>query len=606
MRNKSLMLAVAVAVVAGILGLGCPKSSAPSTPVIASAPESTWVNATTPVRVFCTAPNNKDVRYITDLGQPDGKIDTSDAMASGDTTYIYPKWTQTGTFSFKVAAYLDEDPTKISDYSATKSIRVLPNSPPQGLIIWVPPMSAKNVETEFRASAVDPENDSIEFYFDFGDGTKKWFDDQRVASGETVTVYHKYTDTDTFWVKIKARDWKRSECEPESSQIIIGQAGRVLWAFVGPTEDSAPPVASPVIVDTLIYTYCEDGYIYSVRMGSGRKDASANSPRSTDPDDYSYQGHPAYCQSTGHIIVGSDDAFLYALNAVNLNRAWSWSPTDTANPGWGTPAINGDKIYIASDADTLYYLQDAVSSCSRLGAYALPSPVSGAPIIDRSGYVLVALENGLLYKLEPNLQSVVWVDTIRYNIALTSPVIDEAGVIYVGDDSGYVTAINENGTIKWSTMVDPAGISGMAVGVTRLYVGTGFGKLIALNLTDGQVTWTNTTCTNSVVGTPALAANGYLYFMDDDDNLYCISQTDGAWVWTAQCYLQVGGRSRNLRRPGKLEVAENPSITIAPNGNIIVIGENYMYCVLGYTDGTLHTGAPWPKWQKDLYNSGKK
>jgi hypothetical protein len=98
MRNKSLMLAVAVAVVAGILGLGCPKSSAPSTPVIASAPESTWVNATTPVRVFCTAPNNKDVRYITDLGQPDGKIDTSDAMASGDTTYIYPKWTQTGTF----------------------------------------------------------------------------------------------------------------------------------------------------------------------------------------------------------------------------------------------------------------------------------------------------------------------------------------------------------------------------------------------------------------------------------------------------------------------------------------------------------------------------
>lgn len=605
MRTKSLLIVITLAVIAGMLGLGCPKSKAPSTPMIVSAPESTWINASTSVRVFCTASGDKEVRYIIDLGQPDNKMDTSDAVGSGDTAYIYAKWTQTGTFSFKVAAYLDEDPSQISEFSDPKSIRVLPNSSPQLVFISVPPMSAKNVETEFRASAVDPENDSVEFYFDFGDGTKKWFTENRVASGDTVVVYHKYTDTDTFWVKVKARDWKRSESDPDSSQIIIGLAGRVLWAFVGPTEDSEPPIASPVIVDTLIYTYCEDGYIYSVGMGRGRKEASANSPRSVDPDDYTYQGHPAYCQNTGHIIVGSDDAFLYALSATNLSRAWSWSPTDTANPGWGTPAINGDKIYIASDADTLYYLQDAISSCSRLGAAVLPAPVSGAPVIDRSGYVLVALENGILYKFEPTLQSPVWVDTIRFNIALTSPVIDEAGVIYVGDDSGYVTAVNENGIVKWTQMVDPAGISGMAVGVTRLYVGTGYGKLVALNLSDGQIAWTNTTCQNSVVGTPALAANGYLYFMDDDDNLYCISQTDGTWIWTAQCFLQVGGRGRHAK-PRRLEVADNPSLTIAPDGNVIVIGENRMYCVLGYSDGTLHTGAPWPKWQKDLHNTGKK
>ncbi|MEO0021718.1 MAG: PQQ-binding-like beta-propeller repeat protein [candidate division WOR-3 bacterium] len=604
MKSKNMLPLVAAAVILALLGLGCPKSKAPSTPVIASAPESTWINATTPVRVFCTAPGNKDVRYVVDLGQPDNRMDTSDVTTSGDTTYIYPKWTQTGTFSFKVAAYLDEDPTKISEFSESKSIRVLPNSPPQLVWFSVPPMSAKNVETEFKASAVDPENDSIEFYFDFGDGTKKWFTDQRVASGETVTVYHKYDQVDTFWVKIKARDWKRSESDPDSSKIIIGLAGRVLWAFVGPTEDSEPPVASPVIVDTLIYTYCEDGYIYSVRMGSGRKQSQASSPRGTDPDDYYYNGHPAYCQSTGHIIIGSDDAFLYALNASNLNRAWSWSPTDTVNPGWGTPAINGDKIYIASDADTLYYLQDAVSSCSRLGAYALPAPVSGAPVIDRSGNVIVALENGMLYRFTPTL-ALDTVLTIRQGTALTSPVLDEAGVIYVGDDSGYVTAVNENGSIRWTQMVDPAGISGMAVGVTRLYVGTGLGKLVALNLADGQTAWTNTTCPNSVVGSPALAANGYLYFMDDDDNLYCISQTDGAWIWTAQCFLQVGGRARHSG-PRRLEVGSNPSLTIAPNGNIIVVGENYMYCVLGYSDGTLHTGAPWPKWQKDLYNTGKK
>jgi len=36
-----------------------------------------------------------------------------------------------------------------------------------------------------------------------------------------------------------------------------------------------------------------------------------------------------------------------------------------------------------------------------------------------------------------------------------------------------------------------------------------------------------------------------------------------------------------------------------------VVGSDALYCVAGYTDGLLATSEAWPKWQKNLYNSGK-
>ncbi|MGQ9708524.1 MAG: outer membrane protein assembly factor BamB family protein [bacterium] len=603
MSKRNLILIVALVLVAGFLALGCPKSKAPSTPVIASAPESTWINAATSIRVFCTAPNNKDVRYITDLGQPDNKMDTSDVTASGDTNLISPKWTQTGTFSFKIKAYLEEDPTKESEFSEPKSIRVLPNNPPESLKIFAPPGTAKGVETQFRATAIDPENDSIQFYFDFGDGSKGWID-TTLASGETLYTTHKYNSVGIVWVKVKARDWKKTECAPESIQIEIGSAGKVLWRFSGVVgQDSEPPIASPVVVDTLIYTYCDNGYFYSIGYSSGRKRADRGT---SDPESFIFNGHPAYSQTTGHIIVGSEDSYIYALYADGLGVAWKWSP-DTLTSGWGTPAINRDKIYIASDLDTLYYLQDAFNSCNPLQRYKLPAAMVGAPVIDRLGNLLFGCDNGILYKMAPDLPNVIWACTLRTSVTLSTPVIDDNGTIIVADDSGYVNAVDEDGNILWTQMVDPAEISGMAVGATRVFITTGSGKLFALNQLTGQIEWQQQHTTNGLIGAPLLAANGYIYFVDDDDNLYAAQQSDGTLIWVADCLGQVGGRGIGSKpRPRKMEAAENPSLSIGPDGNLIVVGEFYTYCVLGYPEGTLETSAPWPKWQKDLHNTGKK
>ncbi len=596
MNKKAFLIITVLAATLISLGLKC-GSGPPKTPVIVFAPDSTWFKATTPIKVWTTAPKNKDIRYITDLGQSDGKMDTSDVLPSGDTVFIYPKWTELGTFNFKVAAFLEENQAQISEFSKEKKIRVLPNSPPESIWIYAPTATAKDVWETYYVSAVDPENDSITFYFDFGDGKKVWLD-TLVASGETLTYSHKYSKAGTFWIKVKARDWKRTESEPESVQITVGTAGKVRWAFITDEEDA--PVATPVVVtpgDTIICTYCYDSWFYGVSYSRGTEKMKVQANDSLGD----FTGHPAYCQAKGHIIISEENGWLHALRALDFGKDWSCQ-IDTFD--LGTPAINDINIYIAS-SESLFWLKDMGSTCERVAAYKLPAGME-APVIDRWGNILCALDNGVLYKMPYDLSSPIWGCTLNYNVPLYPPIIGDDGTAYLADDSGYVYAVSEDGVLKWGIRTGDVG--GMVLG-SRLFVTTGLGRLIALSPDNGNIIYdkpVHQLRTPRLIGSPLLAKNGYIYFMDDDEVLYAAEQSTGNLIWSAHCLEQVEGVMR-FRRPRRVaELLVTPALTIGPTGNIIVVGSSYMYCVLGEPDKTLDETAPWPKWQKDLYNTGKK
>ncbi len=81
------------------------------------------------------------------------------------------------------------------------------NKAPTVPVISGPSAGIVGVPVTFRAIAADPENDSITFQFDWGDSTAlAWTN--LVASGETATVQHTYSDSGTFSVKAKAKDEK--------------------------------------------------------------------------------------------------------------------------------------------------------------------------------------------------------------------------------------------------------------------------------------------------------------------------------------------------------------------------------------------------------------
>jgi hypothetical protein len=107
-------------------------------------------------------------------------------------------------------------------------------------------------EASFSSTAIDPEGDSIDFLFDWGDGTdSEWIGPY--ASGQTGEASHIWTIVGEYQVKVKVRDDKFGqslwsdpatinivENEPPGAPIIIGPktgAPGVLLTFTVSAED---------------------------------------------------------------------------------------------------------------------------------------------------------------------------------------------------------------------------------------------------------------------------------------------------------------------------------------------------------------------------------
>jgi len=614
MNRKSLFVTITIAALTLVsMGLKC-GGGPPSIPVILSAPETTWINAPTEIRVVSTAPGNKDVRYVIDIGF-NNITDTSAAYPSGDSSAkVEPIWPEVGSYQYKIQAVLDEDPAKASDWTAPRSMVVLPNNAPSNLRLQAPMVAVKNVPAKFTVSAEDTDGDSIQFYFDFGDGDKGWVDTV-LPTPATLEYWHTFTQIDTFWVRAKARDTKRSECAPESASVIVGTAGGVLWWSAPGAEepgDSFPLCTSPVIItlldDTLIYSGCsDDGKFYSIRMRDGRK---KNDGSAVDPEFSDFDAHPAYCAATSHIIVGnSDDGRLYAFTANNLTRVWTYPDTSLPNHRWSPAAVNGNKLYavysttITAD-DSLLCIEDLGGNPSRVAAYRLPAdiPEGSAPIVDNQGNVIIGTDAGTLMKFPPNLNSPLWTVQLQATGEIRAPAMDANGTIYCCSDSGRVYAVNSDGAPKWQvTLVPDRETYHAVVGTNGLYVVTDVGKVFLLNLNDGSVLKENQVSNEELSVAPVLASNNKFYCLDYDDVLYCLTADNLDLLWSCNCPEQVGAGFRRYRR---LNSSFDAALALGPNGNIIVVGADYTYCVIGYSDGLLATSA-WPKWQHDAYNTGK-
>ena len=72
-------------------------------------------------------------------------------------------------------------------------------------VISGPSAGVVGIPVTFKATATDPEGDSVAFQFDWGDTiAQAWL--SFIASGETLAATHTYSDTGAYSVKVKAKD----------------------------------------------------------------------------------------------------------------------------------------------------------------------------------------------------------------------------------------------------------------------------------------------------------------------------------------------------------------------------------------------------------------
>lgn len=593
---------------------GCPNKP-PATPGAPWGADSTWTYSTYTCSVVTTIPKGF-IRYVMDW---QNAIDTGDVdYATRETAAVTHEWDSAGVYDVKAQAIRSDDPKKASDFSPAKSVKVILNQRPVVDSVLIPPVAVKGAPTNITVYGHDDDGDSLRAIVKWpkGDTTT-----EITPTPGAFTVTNVFDDIGTARVIVWMQDWKKAKSLPDTIQIPVQLEGGVKWLWQGVEE--GPMTTSALVAndgsDEVIMSYCVDDWTFRAITAVKGKSKRSATTRFAEEE---FASDPALCDLTKHVIVGSTEGELYALTLSDLSRAWRWpdASAESLEPYtmFGAPAINGSDIYVGRDVDVdsfsrLYKFSDLGSSVSMVADYKVGTTeaVVDAPAVDGTdGSVYFGTDGGNLIKVDKDLNP-YWrlqLDTA----AVSGPIIGGDGTVYCGTDSFRLYAVNGDGTIKWTAKLNGIGAR-PALGQSALFVGTDQGTVYCLNPGTGSIVWQKSFSTGSSFNTtPIVAANGYVYFQSDLDVLYCLNQADGTQIWVCDCnyYLPGGGRGRYGNRlwPGKTAglTYNDPNPSITSTGDIIVVGQGALFCVAGYAAGPLDTGAPWPKWQKDLLNTGKK
>jgi outer membrane protein assembly factor BamB len=383
---------------------------------------------------------------------------------------------------------------------------------------------------------------------------------------------------------------------PNGFVYAVNHDGTLQWSFeTGGAIEGAPAVGS----DGTIYVGSFDRQFYAINPNGTLQCVYPTKSRLTTSPAIASDGtiYIGGIHADRYIYLCPDDTtrieqvgHLYAINP-DCTLKWNYVVSGEVH---SSPAIAPDgTIYIASYGDNEDLSFDRVDQCDKN---------SVIPPSDTCSIYQCYPVNGFLYAINPN-GTLKW-DFKTIGDVDSSPAIGSDGTIYIGSDyakfayglddrsfigvgsvaTGFMYAINPNGTIKW--LFDALGDvdSSPAVGEDgTIYFGSDKNDVFALN-PDGTLKWLYPT-KDDVDSSPAIASDGTIYIGSDDNNLYAFNP-NGTVKWL----YKTGG-----------DVDSSP--TIWTNGTIYVGSDDTnLYAINGF--GSL-ANTPWPKFSHDLQNTGR-
>jgi outer membrane protein assembly factor BamB len=167
----------------------------------------------------------------------------------------------------------------------------------------------------------------------------------------------------------------------------------------------------------------------------------------------------------GVLYVGSEDGYVFAIQLGPRRGENLWNPADEqGHTGWfvnSSPALAADgTIVVAARDETLYGFHP---DGHQTWAAKMPGQMLGSPVIDRQGHLYVGVfqahrgqeGRGFLVCIDGNSHKVRW----RYDAAApveSTPVIGDDDLVYFGDNSGTIHAVDPQGKAQWTARVEAA------------------------------------------------------------------------------------------------------------------------------------------------------
>jgi outer membrane protein assembly factor BamB len=275
----------------------------------------------------------------------------------------------------------------------------------------------------------------------------------------------------------------------------------------------------PVLTDDLLLLTSFDRHLYAFGRSSGEKVWQFPAA-----DDVGRLGPLVGGVSLveGVAYFGSSDGQVYALDITTQELVWP-QPFVTENRVWGTPAVDGERVYVGSLDHHLYAINRETGTQewkldlggSIPGSVTLADGLLFAGAVDQRLHVVRA-EDGVALWETPQLGAWVWGETLvhegtvyfgtlggqvyAYDVqsgqkrwgpvelngaVRASPARFEDQLI-VGTDSGAVYRIAmENGSVQEFPALDGGVLSTPSVAGTDVYVATAVGKVYAYDVQRG-------------------------------------------------------------------------------------------------------------------------
>jgi len=322
--------------------------------------------------------------------------------------------------------------------------------------------------------------------------------------------------------------------------------------------------SSPAIVYGKLYVGSEDGYIYALNATTGEQIWNF-------PTGEPVISSPAIDENV--VFVGSENMKVYALNATDGNEIWS---NQTGGQVISSSAIAGGMVFVAS-VDGWLWSVNKTTGVLKWKFRAEMSFESSPAVAD--GMVFIGSFDGKIYALpenDPNGDGIIDPDEVNWDFPTNGPIYSSPavsdGMVFVGSYDGHVYALHMNGSEAWNCKTDGIIRSSPAIADGMVFIGSNDCYLYALNQTTGEEIWKYETG-GEIESSPAIAeadGRGLVFVGSNDGKLYALSKAGGLY-WS----YQTGG-----------SVESSPAIQ---NGTVFVgSNEGKVYAFRDQPDYTAH------------------
>ncbi len=299
--------------------------------------------------------------------------------------------------------------------------------------------------------------------------------------------------------------------------------GSIIWQYPAEKADSKEAYyADPILT--------EDNQLILASAGSNHSLTSVNAENGrlnwtfSDAKD-TWIASPLVVDEI--IYAPNSDGKLYALD---LNGSFLWAKHISDNALWAQPESDGEYLYITSLDHHLYGFNKETKEV--VWDVGLNGAIPGKATLDENGALYIGTLDATMTAIDAETQAILWATPLEGWVWDTAIIQD--GALYVGDLEGYFYGFDtEDGTQLWAPVLSDGPVTGTPL-VTdeHILIGTETGTVYAFDK-EGGIDWQQRI--DGKLYTNPVESGDLTFFalMENESNIALIAlDVDGKQVWS--------------------------------------------------------------------------